>query len=458
MVAIDDDHATLDLISQALRPCGVEVHGSANAQQGLELVRRLRPGIVFVDLNMPGVDGMTLLDAIAAFDPGIQVVMFTGHYSTDSAIEAIRHGAADYITKPVTSKALAERVQKLIENAGERHAIGNLEHELLRTAQFQGLIGKSPAMLHVFSQVRRIAPHFRTVLVSGATGTGKELIAGALHRLSPAGSGPFVVCNAAALVEGLAESELFGHVKGAFTGASGDKTGFFESAHGGTLFLDEIGEISLQLQAKLLRVLQQQEVQKVGSTAVKKINARVIAATNRNLYEQAQLGRFREDLYYRLAMVEVHLPPLAERREDLLLLQRHFVAQYSKAFGKNIKGITRRAQEQLARYAWPGNVRELENVIGRACMLTDGPVVDVQHLPAHITTILWPQRDGELVSLRQAEQMHVRRVLDAVGGNKQKAAAILGIARATLYSLLAEDEERERLSPAAAGERLRELY
>jgi transcriptional regulator with PAS, ATPase and Fis domain len=278
------------------------------------------------------------------------------------------------------------------------------------------------------------------VLVTGATGTGKELAAMALHRLSPASRGPFVVCNCSALVENLLESELFGYVKGAFTGATQDKTGLFEHANGGTIFLDEIGELSLSAQAKLLRVLQNRQVQRVGSVAPRNIDVRVIAATHRNVKAMVRSGQFREDLYYRLAVVEIGLPALANRREDLPLLERYFLEKFSAEYNKPIAGLVRRAQTRLAAYPWPGNIRELENVIGNACMMVEGDLIDVDDLPERLREPLTNDAvtDDSLISLEELQKRHVLRVLEAVGGNKARAAEILGIGRATIYQLLSK--------------------
>jgi transcriptional regulator with PAS, ATPase and Fis domain len=276
------------------------------------------------------------------------------------------------------------------------------------------------------------------VLVTGATGTGKELVAKALHRLSPAARGPFVVCNCSALVDNLVESELFGYVRGAFTGATQDKIGMFEHADGGTIFLDEIGELATGAQAKLLRVIQNRQVQRVGSVTPRNIDVRVIAATHRNLKTMVREGQFREDLYYRLAVVEIPLPVLASRREDLPLLERYFVEKFSTEYNKPIAGLVRRAQTRLATYPWPGNVRELENVIGNACMMADGNLIDIGDLPERLRRPLSEDLGGDekFLSLEELQRRHILRVLEGVGGNKARAAEVLGIGRATIYQLL----------------------
>jgi transcriptional regulator with PAS, ATPase and Fis domain len=327
------------------------------------------------------------------------------------------------------------------------HAL-QLERELLETYQFKGIVGRSPVILDVFTKIRRVAPHFRGVLVTGATGTGKELVARALHYTSPVSAKPFVVCNCSAIVDTLFESELFGHVRGAFTGAIQDRPGFFEFANGGTVFLDEISELPLNAQAKLLRVLQNHEVQRVGSPIARKVDVRVIAATNRNLKAMVADKSFRDDLYYRLAMVEIKIPRLAERKEDMPLLQRHFVERFAQLYNKKIQGITRRAQRIMSRYHWPGNVRELENVISTACMVIEGSVIDIQDLPEELIEESGEEMPTEMDSLEAVERRHVLRVLKGLGGNKNRAAEVMGISRTTLYNILERiDAESKETAP-----------
>jgi transcriptional regulator with PAS, ATPase and Fis domain len=351
----------------------------------------------------------------------------------------------------VNVNVLRDRIGKLVAEAQLRQAALQLDSELLKTYQFEGMIGRSPLMLQVFARIRRVAPHYRMVLVTGASGTGKELVAAALHRLSPVSSNQFAVCNCSAIVQTLFESELFGHMRGAFTGASQEKVGLFEYAHGGTVFLDEIGELPLEMQSKLLRVLENREIQRVGSPGVKKVDVRVVAATNRNLQELIAEKKFREDLYYRLSMVEIELPRLADRREDLLLLQRFFIEQFAEQYGKPVKGITPRAQIVLARYPWQGNIRELRSVLGSACMMAEGEMIDVRDLPERIRARAAETRNedpNELLPLAEVERRHVLRVLEQVGGNKVQAAKILGINRATVYRIMNEPDPGQ---DAAAG-------
>jgi DNA-binding NtrC family response regulator len=440
VVAIDDDPAALDLVRAALKQQPLEILTASDPEAGLELVLRERPQIVLLDLMMPKMSGMDLLERIVDAAPDTDVVLLTGHYSTDSAVEAIRKGACDYLTKPISIADLRQRMSRFIGEARRKQVAQDLENELLRAHQFEGMVGRSPLMLAVFTRIRRVAPHFRTALVTGATGTGKELVAEALHKLSPVSGGRFAVVNCSAVVETLFESELFGHVRGAFTGASQDKIGLFEYANGGTVFLDEIGDMPLETQSKLLRVLENGEIQRVGSPVVRKVYVRVIAATNRSLPELIAAKQFREDLYYRLSMVEIKLPRLAERREDLPLLTRFFVQEFASQYGKPIRGLTPRAEILLFRYAWPGNVREMRSALGNACMMAEGDMIDVRDLPEHLHAPPpeAPEPGGELLLLEEVERRHVARVLESVGGNKARAAKILGINRATVYRILNE--------------------
>jgi len=440
LVIIDDNPRSLEFVAAALARDGVQIFTATHPEEGLDLVYSHHPQIVMTDLVMPSMSGLEVLEKVIEFDPATDVVLMTAHYTTDTAVEAIRKGAADYLNKPISLAVLRERVGRLIDTALQRQQIARVDDALVQKAQFEGIVGRSPQMWEMFSRIRRIAPHYRSVLVTGETGTGKDLVAQALHRSSPV-RGKFAVLNCSAVVETLFESELFGHVRGAFTGADRDKIGLFEFANGGTLFLDEIGDMPLATQAKLLRVLQNQEVQRVGSLSPQKIDVRVVAATNKDLRHAIAEGKFREDLYYRLSMVEIHVPPLAERMEDLPLLLRHFIDKFSRQYGKKIHGLTQRAQILFSRHNWPGNVRELENAVGHACMMAIGEMIDVGDLPEslqHLSTAKPAEtadisRNGkETLSLEEHEKSLLAEALTQAGGNQSKAARALRIGRDAL--------------------------
>ena len=442
LLVIDDEPQNLGLIQSALEQQGLEILTATDPEAGLAIFQEERPEIVLLDLVMPKMNGMDLLEQIIASDPGAEVILMTGHYSAESAVEAIRKGAADYLTKPLDVGALRDRVFALVNEHRSRRFASQLDQQMVDTFQLEGIVGRSPLIMDVFATIRRVAPHFRTALITGETGTGKELVAHALHRLSPVSDKTFAVCNCSALVETLFESELFGHVRGAFTGATQDKVGLFEYAHQGTVFLDEIGDMPLAGQAKLLRVLQNQEVQRVGSPKPRKVDVRFIAATNKDLRALMHEHTFREDLYYRLSMLEITLPGLVDRKEDLPLLQRYFIEKFAAQYNKPVRGMTRRAQALLGRHDWPGNVRELENVIGKACMMVEGTVIDIKDLPTHLrrAPVRARAEDDNLLSMEGVQERHLLKVLERVDGDKSRAAEVLGIARSTLYNILARME------------------
>jgi DNA-binding NtrC family response regulator len=442
VVVIDDNPRSLEFIATALASHGVQIFTAIDPEEGLDLVYTHRPQVVMTDLVMPQMTGLEVLERITEFDPVIDVILMTAHYTTDTAVEAIRKGAADYLNKPISLTTLRDRVGRIVEAALQRQQVRNAEDRVMETAQFEGIVGRSPQMWEMFSRIQRIAPHYRAALITGQTGTGKELVAQALHRLSRV-KGKFVVLNCSAVVETLFESELFGHVRGAFTGADRDKTGLFEHASGGTLFLDEIGDMPLSTQAKLLRVLQNQEVQRVGSLTPQKVDVRIVAATNKDLRNAITDRQFREDLYFRLSMVEIRTPSLAERMDDLPLLARHFVEKFSKQYNKEVRGLTQRGQILLSRHSWPGNVRELENVIGHGCMMTMTDMIDVTDLPPLASDSIRMAKAAQLpdsqavsaIANQTLEEHEKRLVTDALtqaGGNQSKAARQLRIGRDAL--------------------------
>jgi DNA-binding NtrC family response regulator len=439
LLIVDDDPGSLDLLSIALAQPGLQILTASDPEDGIDIFCSRHPQIVLTDLMMPHLSGMEVLERILEIDPATDVILMTANYSSASAVEAIKKGASDYLDKPIPLPMLRERVGKLVEGARARQHSLRLEDELRMNSEFEGIIGRNPLMLDMFSRIRRVAPHYRSVLITGSTGTGKDLIARALHQLSPASSGRYVVLNCSAVVETLFESELFGHMKGAFTGAVNDKAGLFEHAHRGTLFLDEIGDMPLSTQAKLLRVLQNQEVQRVGALTSRKVDVRVLAATNHDLRALVAEKRFREDLYYRLSLVEIQAPRLSDRKEDLPLLQRHFISRFAALYKKELHGLTRRAQVRLSQHAWPGNVRELENVIGHAAMMAMGTMIDVQDLPGYLRSHSEPGvLDAPLLpvldssTLDEQERRLLVEALRRAEGNQSEAARSLRIGRDAL--------------------------
>ncbi len=441
LLAVDDEPEILALIAATLEPMtaggDLEITSAADGAAAWEAFVRLRPGIVLLDLRLPDANGMDLLARMLAADPGVHVLLLTGYYSTASAVAAIQRGASDYLEKPFSVERLRAAVSGLVEEAGRRRQSGELQRELAARAEVDGMIASGPAMQEVLAAIHRYGPHFSAVLVEGPTGAGKELVARALHRHAGR-RGPMVVANCSAIVESLFEAEMFGHVKGAFTGAGSDRVGLFEAAHQGTLFLDEIGDLPLPMQAKLLRAIQERQVLRVGSVTPRAVDVRIIAATHHDLLVLTRTGRFREDLYYRLAALRIPVPPLAERREDLPLLTRHFLARYSAEYGKPLRGLTRRAQLAVARYAWPGNIRELENALAAAALHAAADFVDVDDLPEAVRAPAPPGADAAapLLTLAEMDRRYARQAVAAMNGNKVQAAAALGISRATLYRLL----------------------
>ena len=448
VVAIDDDHATLDLISQAVSgDCTLKLRTTTESTEGLEFIRVHRPRIVLLGSDGPP-QGTGLLHILLQQDPGMDVILLTDNYTSEFAIQAVQEGASDCLPKPVLVRRLQDLIRGLVSAIVARRRTLQLDRELMEAFRFEGMVGRSPLMLDLYGRITRVARHFRTVLISGSTGTGKERVARAVHARSTVRDHPFVAVNCAAIAESLAESVLFGHVRGSFTGANHDQVGIFEYANGGTVFLDEIGDMALPMQAKLLRVIQNQEVNRVGSPAVRKVDVRVIAATNRDLQALMKEKRFREDLYYRLATVHFKLPTLSERKEDLPILQREFVERAATHCGKNVRGITRRAQTVLNRYWWPGNIRELESALSHACMMTDAEFVDVDDLPDYVLECVNGESNpGRVLTLDEMACQYARRIVSQLGGNKLKAAEVLGVSRATLYRLLSSARNEMEAPP-----------
>jgi DNA-binding NtrC family response regulator len=439
---LDDDPEHLERLSSLVVELGYEPVSTADPEEALRAVRYGRCRLVLADVHASGIDGYEFLDRALRIDPGVHVIVMTREYTLDSALEAIRRGATDFLPKPIDRNRLKRTLDEVAALYDQRRRVRALEEQLLKDLEFHGIVGKSPAMLEVFDFARKVARHYSNVLVVGPTGTGKELVARAIHQISPVSLQKLAVCNCSALVDTLLESQLFGHVRGSFTGATDTRPGLFEYANGGTVFLDEVGETSLAMQAKLLRVIQNREIQRVGSPEVRQINVRLIAATNRDLRAEVLAGRFREDLFYRLSSIQIRLPSLTERLEDIPLLMQFFLKKYSEAYTKKISGLTRRAQAVLLQHPWPGNVRELENVISSACITATGDFIDLGDLPEHLQHRGSGTTQGDEwrpLSIDEVRKSHIQRVLDMCQGNRLRAAQILGIGRTSLYRYLKRD-------------------
>jgi len=436
---LDDDWDAAEVLQEKVQQFGFSAYGTADPRDALEQIGSGRSRVILCGLNGTENDGLSFVQQALQRDPGAFVILATGSHSIDAAIHAIRSGAYDCLPKPIDAARLKKTLDGLAEQFQRRRRIQTLEQQLLSDLEFHGIIGRSPAMLEVFDLARKIAQHYTNVLVTGPTGTGKELLASAVHQMSPVSTQRFAVCNCSALVDTLLESQLFGHVRGSFTGATETRAGLFEYANGGTVFLDEIGETSAAMQAKLLRVIQNREIQRVGSPEVRHVEVRLIAATNRDLRAEVAAGRFREDLLYRLSTIQIRVPSLMERLEDIPLLVAFFIKKYNDAYHKQIRGLTHRAKALVMRYGWPGNVRELENIIAGAALLAAGEFIDVDDLPSHVRQPSGPAGPSETwhpIPLEEVRNRHIQKVLEACGGNRVRAAQLLGIGRTSLYRYL----------------------
>ncbi len=444
---LDDEPGMVEMLQESLRCLGFSSLGTSDPQYALEMISQGRVRVVMSDIKMPGMDGFQFLEHALHRDPGVYVILMTGFYSLDNAIAAIKRGAYDYISKPVDRLRLKKSLDELADSFNRRKRIHNLEQQLLTDLEFRGIVGRSPAMIEVFEMVRKVARHYTNILLVGATGSGKELVAKSIHQISPVAQQKFAVCNCSAMVDTLLESQLFGHVRGAFTGATDTRPGLFEYANGGAVFLDEVGETSLAMQAKLLRVIQNREIQRVGSPEVRRVDVRLIAATNRDLRAEVLAGRFREDLFYRLSTIQIRVPSLSERLDDIPLLIQFFLKKYNEAYGKQIQGLTRRTQAVMLQHAWPGNVRELENVISCACLTSVNEFIDVEDLPENLRKPAGASgraaNTWRPLPLEEIRRQHIRQVLESCEGNRVRAAQLLGIGRTSLYRFLKRSEKKE---------------
>ncbi len=451
VLVVEDDPDIRRILQLFLSERDFSVTTAESADAALEALAAAPVDLILSDVRMPGMSGIELLHEIKQRDPDVQLVLMTAYSSVKDAVEAIQAGATDYIEKPIDFR----RLERILEVVFERRRLTSenkiLQQRLQGRVEFHGMVARSQEMLEIFSFIERLARYPTTALITGESGTGKELVARALHELSPLKDRPLVTCNCTTLAPTLLESELFGHVRGAFTGADRDRKGLFEAAHGGSIFLDEIGELDLSVQAKLLRVIENREIKRVGSPEPIRIDIRVIAATNRDLAAMVEKGEFREDLYYRLNVGAVTLPPLRRRIEDVDLLCQHFVAKLSRRLEKPVGEISEPVLQVFRTYSWPGNIRELLNVIERALIVAHGPVILPEHLPVQFfsaapeavalaattsdgaTPALAPEFD---LTIQAAERDQIRKALEAAGGKRMEAARLLGLSRRTLYRKL----------------------
>jgi len=434
ILIVDDEQEIRDSLSEVLTDEGFLTYTAENGAVALEMMKDLHYDIIISDIKMPELDGVTLLQKVKEQAPDTFVILVTSYGSTETAINAMRLGAIDYILKPIDFDELILRIKNVDLHKELLREVRFLRQEISAKYNYEHIIGESNAMKRMYKLIDKVAPSTSTVLVAGRSGTGKELVARAIHARSERAHRPFVAINCGAIPETLFESELFGYKKGAFTGASRDKDGVFKAAAGGTLFLDEVGEIPLQVQVKLLRVIEMREIKPLGSNTVIPVNVRLIAATNRDLAKEVEKGTFREDLYYRLNIIEIYLPALSERKDDIPLLVTHFVNKYNDELKRRIIGVDNDAMKSLVNYNWKGEVRELENIVERAVLLSDGDMISPEDLPKRATE---SSNSGYPDTLKEAtrsfEKKHIIDMLEKCENDKAKAAELLGIGLSSLY-------------------------
>jgi len=436
ILVVDDEKLMLDFMRDLLLTKQMNVIAADNVDDGLKLYNEYQPYIVFLDLNMPKVTGIQLMEKMLEKDPNVSVIIFTGETSIDPAVEAMRKGAYDYVSKPVNIKKISLLIDRIIQAQKFIRERNVLQEQLDELFGFRNFVGISPQIKRVYEQIKQVSQTNSTVLITGDSGTGKEIVANALHYSSKRKGKPYIKVNCAALPETIIESELFGHEKGAFTSAVARRIGRFELANGGTIFLDEIGDIPISTQVKLLRVLEAREFERLGGNETIKVDIRLITATNRNLEKAVKEGKFREDLYYRLNVINIKMAPLIERKEDIPVLANHFLEKYATEMNKSIAKISKKAIDVLKSYHWPGNVRELVNAIERAVVFCKGKILTEKDLPSAITaqvTGLALGLDLASFSLAEAEKSLISKVLTKTNWNLKQAAELLEISRGTLY-------------------------
>ena len=442
VLIVDDERAMCEMIDTSLKMRGFETAWCQSAEQALELLSQRDFDVVLTDVRMPGTTGLQLCAQINELRPDIPVVVMTAFGTMETAVDAMRSGAYDFITKPVELEMLSLTIARAAERRGLQKQIRLLRDQVDADHSFGKLIGESEPMRGLYDQIQRVAPSDASILITGESGTGKELVARSIHDLSPRADKPFVAVNCAALSETLLESELFGHVRGAFTDARTERRGLFLEAGGGTLLLDEMGDMPMSMQVKLLRALEENRLRPVGSDREIPFDVRVLAATHRDLETAVEEGRFRQDLFYRINVIQLHVPPLRARGADILRLAGHFIEYFTGKSNKQVSGLADSAAAKLLGYSWPGNVRELRNVMERAVALTRHDTITVEDLPEkirkHRAGAMWIGSDdpGELVSLEEIERRYIEHVLKSVGNNRTQAARILGLDRKTLYRKL----------------------
>lgn len=442
ILVVDDEEIIRESLYYILEKEGHEVEAAQDGLEALHKIEKQPFDIVITDLEMPEVKGIELLEKVQQLTPETFVLIITAYASIETAIAALRKGASDYIIKPLEFDDIIFRINRLLEHRKLEREIKLLRQELHHTYDFEQIIGKSPAMERIFNTVKKVAQTDGTVLITGKSGTGKELIARAIHFNSKRKDNHFVAINTGAIVENLFESELFGHKRGSFTGATSDKEGLFKTASGGSIYLDEISEIPFHLQVKLLRAIEQREIIPVGTNFPVKVDIRIIASTNRDLKKEVEKGKFREDLFYRLNVVEINLPQLADRKEDIPLLVQHFLEKYRTEMKKNIKGVDNQVIQILLHYNWKGEVRELENIMERAVIFCEGEYITVNDLPEFISSGTGANGGEQAKTLKDAvkefEKIYIRQELERVKFNKEEAAKILGISVSSLYRKMEE--------------------